>query len=57
MSTTKDPVCNMKVESEKASDQSKHKGQTYYFCSSECKQAFDKSPDRYAKEVKEKAKK
>ena len=54
MSTTKDPVCNMKVHSEKASDQSKYKGQTYYFCSSDCKQTFEKSPDRYVKGEKEK---
>lgn len=53
MATTKDPVCNMKVQNEKASAQTEYKGQTYYFCSSECKEAFNKSPDRYTKSKKE----
>jgi YHS domain-containing protein len=54
MATTKDPVCNMKVQSEQVADQTEHKGQKYYFCSSECKQEFEKSPDRYTKNKKEK---
>jgi len=31
-----------------AKAKSEHHGQTYHFCSNECKQKFDKSPDSYA---------
>jgi len=46
----KDPVCNMEVmemEEEKAIT-SKHKGKTYYFCCSSCKEEFDSNPEKYA---------
>lgn len=49
MATAKDPVCHMDVETEKAAAKSEHKGETYYFCSSDCKSEFDKGPDRFAK--------
>jgi YHS domain-containing protein len=38
----------MDVKPEQAKAQSQHHGQTYHFCSNECKQKFDKSPDSYA---------
>lgn len=38
----------MDVEEAKAAGKSEHKGETYYFCSSGCKTAFDKEPDKYA---------
>ena len=31
----------------KAAAQSKHKGETYYFCAVACKQKFDREPDKY----------
>lgn len=42
-----DPVCGMKVEEKTAAGQSSYAGKTYYFCSSTCKDTFDRSPDRY----------
>lgn len=48
MATVKDPVCGMKVDTDKASGSSEYRGETYYFCCPECKQKFDESPQRYA---------
>lgn len=42
-----DPVCGMTVEEQKAAGTSEHRGKTYYFCSTGCKAAFDKEPERY----------
>jgi P-type Cu+ transporter len=50
MNTTtavKDPVCGMDVEAATAAGRSEHKGQTYYFCGSKCKEKFDLSPEQY----------
>jgi Cu+-exporting ATPase len=43
----KDPVCGMAVDEKRAAGTSKHDGQTYYFCSAQCKVAFDKKPQSY----------
>ena len=48
---TKDPVCGLNVDESKAKAagfQSTFENQTYYFCSEECKQHFEKTPGRYA---------
>lgn len=45
----KDPVCGMEVKPEQAAGKSEHGGQTYYFCSTSCKQKFDHNPQQYAK--------
>ncbi len=48
----KDPVCGMDVsinKAEKSGEKSKYRDVTYFFCSGECKQQFDKNPDRYMK--------
>lgn len=45
----KDPVCGMEVDPKKAAAKSEYKGQTYYFCASGCKVAFDKSPEKFLK--------
>ncbi|MGW8318994.1 MAG: YHS domain-containing protein [Candidatus Promineifilaceae bacterium] len=42
-----DPVCKMEVEEATAQWKSEYQGQTYYFCSPGCKQAFDKAPEKY----------
>jgi YHS domain-containing protein len=34
-------------KAEKAGTKSIYKGKTYYFSSDECKQQFDKDPERY----------
>ena len=43
----KDPVCGMEIETTTAAGRTEHKGQTYYFCGSNCKQKFDLNPERY----------
>ena len=43
-----DPVCGMDVDERKAAGSSEHRGQTYYFCSTGCKAAFDKDPEKYS---------
>ncbi len=42
-----DPVCGMSVEEEDAEGTSEYQGQTYYFCSMDCKEAFDANPEDY----------
>jgi Cu+-exporting ATPase len=44
-----DPVCGMKVEDSKAAGKSNYKGKDYYFCATNCKTKFDKSPEQYIK--------
>jgi YHS domain-containing protein len=46
----RDPVCNMQVDAKSAAGQSQYQGQTYYFCSQDCKQKFDRNPEQYAKQ-------
>ena len=43
-----DPICNMKV-SKDVPYKSEHKNKTYYFCALNCKQTFDKNPEKYVK--------
>ena len=43
----KDPVCGMDVDPATAAGHSEHKGQTYYFCGSKCKEKFDHNPEQY----------
>ncbi len=43
----KDPVCGMEIDPKTAAGKSEYQGQTYYFCSSGCKKAFDKDPQKY----------
>ncbi len=45
-----DPVCKMRVEEKTAAGKSEYRGKMYYFCSEQCKQAFDHNPSRYAQE-------
>jgi YHS domain-containing protein len=51
--TEQDPVCGMDVDPNNTVDQSDFNGQTYYFCSPECKDAFDHEPERYIGEISE----
>lgn len=47
----KDLVCGMQVNEQQAGSQgltSEYRGQTYYFCSANCKRQFDQNPERYA---------
>jgi membrane fusion protein, copper/silver efflux system len=50
---SKDPVCGVDVsvsKAEKAGRKTSYQGKMYYFSSDECKQQFDKNPERYIKE-------
>jgi len=40
----------MQVDEKNAAGQSDYQGQTYYFCSENCKEKFDQNPQRYAKQ-------
>ena len=42
-----DPVCGMQVDPANAKHQAEHAGETWYFCSSGCRQKFVADPDRY----------
>jgi hypothetical protein len=44
---TRDPVCGMTVDSRAAKQSLAHGGETYYFCSSGCKESFAKNPSLY----------
>lgn len=56
MATKTDPVCKMDVDTKSAEAKSQHKGETYYFCCSDCKKEFDKEPERYAESAKKQSK-
>ncbi len=43
-----DPICRMKV-SKDSEHKSEYNGKIYYFCALNCKQTFDKNPEKYAK--------
>lgn len=43
----KDPVCGMEVSPEKAAAKSQHGGNTVYFCSTGCKEKFDREPGKF----------
>ena len=49
----KDPVCGMHVTYDNAQARSEHNGQTYYFCSLDCKEQFDQEPEQYVTEEQE----
>jgi YHS domain-containing protein/uncharacterized membrane protein YraQ (UPF0718 family) len=42
-----DPVCGMSVDPNNAEYRSFQGGETYYFCSAGCKEAFDKDPGKH----------
>jgi Cu+-exporting ATPase len=43
-----DPVCGMEVSKEDTSaEKTEYGGKTCYFCSPECRQAFERSPEEY----------
>lgn len=44
---TRDPVCGMQVDENKASATSTYQGQKFAFCGPECKAKFDQNPERY----------
>ncbi len=48
----KDPVCKMEIEKDDASAETQYKGNKYYFCSEDCKESFEKTPEKYAEKGK-----
>ncbi len=42
-----DPVCGMQLMPEDAVAESEYGGETFFFCSDECKDEFDREPERY----------
>ncbi|HBL30657.1 MAG TPA: YHS domain-containing protein [Acidobacteria bacterium] len=44
-----DPVCGMKIDPKTAAGKSTYAGKTYYFCSKDEKEKFDKDPEKYLK--------
>lgn len=43
------PVCLLRFDELDAEDNSEYRGKSYYFCSEECKESFDRDPEAYAK--------
>jgi YHS domain-containing protein len=50
---TKDPVCGMQVDENKAPATSSYQGRKYSFCGQECKDKFDREPQRYAQSAQQ----
>lgn len=50
MTMQNDPVCGMQIEESDAAGQSDYAEQTYYFCSSACKEKFDANPTQFTNE-------
>ena len=50
MSLVKDPVCGMEVDSTRAAARGTHQDVTYYFCSKDEKDQFDKDPEKFLKD-------
>ena len=49
--TAIDPVCGMSVDPATARRTSEYQGTTFYFCSPNCKKAFDADPASYLGET------
>lgn len=47
-----DPVCGMEVDEKSANWTMEYEGQTYYFCSPGCLNAFEEEPEKYLHEEK-----
>ena len=48
----KDPVCGMTIDEKDAAGTSTYQGKTYHFCSTSCKEKFEKDPGAYVEEKK-----
>ncbi len=49
----KDPVCGMEIEESEAKAEESYKGQTYHFCSTNCREKFVKDPEPFLGEKKD----
>ena len=50
MSVVVDPVCKMEIEEEDAVATFEYLGEVFYFCSENCRQAFEEDPESYLEE-------
>ncbi len=48
-SSVRDPVCGMEINPQNAVATTGYQGQTFYFCTAECQEHFEQSPERYVK--------
>jgi Cu+-exporting ATPase len=48
MAMVTDPVCGMRIDPDDAAATVEHDGETVYFCSEACRDAFVADPDAYA---------
>ncbi len=46
-----DPVCGMQVKTDRATATAEFGGKTYYFCSTACRDRFQKNPERYTRQT------
>ena len=44
---TIDPVCGMEIDENTSKEKAIHEGTTYYFCSKDCRDEFQASPEDY----------
>jgi len=42
-----DPVCGMEVDESTTQEKAMFEGTTYYFCSKDCREEFEASPEDY----------
>jgi len=49
MAQVTDPVCGMTLDSSQAAAQTIYQGQTYFFCSVDCRQTFEQNPKEFTK--------
>jgi YHS domain-containing protein len=47
MAPVTDPVCGMQLEPSQAEAQTVYDGRAYYFCSEECRRAFEENPEEF----------
>jgi Cu+-exporting ATPase len=48
LTKSSDPVCGMEVQATTAAASIIHEGKTFYFCSQDCKKAFEKDTAKYS---------
>jgi YHS domain-containing protein len=52
MDRFKDPVCGMMVDPDSAAAHTSYESREIYFCSEDCKRAFQADPEVYAAKIK-----
>jgi Cu+-exporting ATPase len=50
MTVVVDPVCEMEIEEDAAAAKFEYLGEMYYFCSENCREAFEEDPESYLEE-------